>query len=481
MPPAGQKKSKTALIVTIIILVILGISASIVGYYLYTIKDLTPDDSKADSLDPSTLCFDIVAMEKTADAPYVLIPSSTKQDKDLAVEATNSFYAIYNEIPSTFANTDYTDLSFTVNGTSYDAVKKTYEELDAKERTALEEYATGANIPVSKYLTATFGYIEDSSEFIDSSSLNIIAQADISSPSGDETASCGAIFVTNSSTINPDDPDPVDPDPVDPDPTDPDPVDPDPTDPDPVDPDPNNGGGDTDNVTSSLVLTIAGDVTCVERISGSNAARITITIRNSDTDPELVTRLLNKLPLGFNYKANTTYVNGVAYADSNLDIITTGSTSELNWEPASPWTLAAGQTMTVRFDVIAGSGALSGANQNEAIVTPLNSPVDPSTLRSTLAITVAQSCTSPQTGLFDSIAGRIAVSIFLIVVAAVFYYSSASEQVSANLLTTASNSPINRGFKAISDQFRMLSLKLTHPRRYFEEQISRKARPSKRK
>jgi len=233
------------------------------------------------------------------------------------------------------------------------------------------------------------------------------------------------------------------------------------------------GGGDDGEATpttSNLAVTIAGSTTCVERISPSNTVSLTISITNNDTDSENISKIVNKLPLGFTYTTGSTLINGATIGDTNLLTITeTGSTQELTWDPAEDWTLLSGQTMTLRLTAIAADSALTGGNQNEAVVTPLNTPVSAENLRATYVITVAQTCTNPKTGLFDTMIGRIMASMLLIVTAVIFYKSNNSQKVSEQILSSKSINQINKVSTNTKRSFRLLGLKLTHPRKFFEE------------
>ena len=71
---AKTTNNKSALTIMIIILVILGLSAAGIGYYLYTIQDVTPQESSANVLDTSDLCLDIIALQESSaiiDSRYI--------------------------------------------------------------------------------------------------------------------------------------------------------------------------------------------------------------------------------------------------------------------------------------------------------------------------------------------------------------------------------------------------------------------------
>lgn len=227
--------------------------------------------------------------------------------------------------------------------------------------------------------------------------------------------------------------------------------------------------------TSNIIVTVASGETCVERVTGSNTTTATATIRNADTDLEDVTKLVIKLPLGFTYTANSTRVNGTLISDSLVTQTNTGSTTDLTITPTTPWTLLSNQTMNVSISSTAGSSALTGTAIFEAIATPTNAAVDENTLRSQATLSVAQSCTSPDTGLFDSTLSRIFASALLIIAAVVFYKSNSSQQLSEKFLQSGAS----RSMEAVSDSFRLFGLRLTNPRQYFEEKLTKKSKKKK--
>ncbi len=244
-------------------------------------------------------------------------------------------------------------------------------------------------------------------------------------------------------------------------PTDVDP-DPDPTDEDPDDEDPDTDPTDEDPetpVTSTFVTSKTASKQCVERVSPNNSVEFTVEVDNNDSTAQNIVSIKDKLPLGFTYTTGSTDIDGVATPDSGLVTITTvGSTQEIVWEKTGGWTIPAGQALTITFNATANSAALSGSNLNEVVVTPQNTPADSTTLRASVSLQVAQSCTAPQTALFDSNVAKGILGLLVIVLAAVFYKSQYSYKYSDKLVS----SDVYQGIK-------LFGLKITEPRKYFEE------------
>lgn len=239
-------------------------------------------------------------------------------------------------------------------------------------------------------------------------------------------------------------------------PTDPEDPDNEPT--DPEDPDNEPSDGETP-VQSSFVTTKSGSRQCLERQAPNNSIEYTVRVENTDDVSQNIVSIKDKLPLGFTYTAGSTEINGQAVADTGVVTVTTvGSTQEIVWQKTGGWDVAAGNTMTITFNATANSAALSGTNLNEVIVTPLNTPSDSTKLRSQSSVTVAQSCTAPETALFDSTVAKGILGLMIIVLAVAFYRSNVSDRYSKQLLTSNSYNGI-----------KLFLLKITEPKRYFEE------------
>ncbi len=224
------------------------------------------------------------------------------------------------------------------------------------------------------------------------------------------------------------------------------------------------GTGTTAATNSSFVVTNTGSLQCLERTTPNNKITYTIKIKNNATDTQVITSVLNKLPLGFTYVVGSTTVDGVAVTDaSTVTVTTTGSTQSLTFQVTGGWSTTTGTTKTIVFKALASSTALTGANLNEVVVTPANTPTDSNTLRSQASVNVAQSCSAPDTGLFDGTLAKIILSLVIIVIGFIMYYSELGEDVSMYLM----NSPVVEGL-------RLQYLRVTKPNRYFEEKTVKK-------
>lgn len=214
----------------------------------------------------------------------------------------------------------------------------------------------------------------------------------------------------------------------------------------------------TVNKTSSQI--------CVERIEPDNTTTFTITVKNNSSINDTIESIKDKLPLGFEYVEDSSNINGSSITDSQYVTVTTvGESQEIVWEPSESWLIGSGSTLTLYFEAIAGENALSGNNLNEVIVTPTEIPEDPSTLRSSVELVVAQDCDDvteviPQTNIFDTIIGRIFVGLLIIV----FGYSIYNTKQGNNIAKAVLDSSAYKNAE-------MTSYKIFKPRKYFEEKI----------
>jgi len=227
-----------------------------------------------------------------------------------------------------------------------------------------------------------------------------------------------------------------------------------------------------DSEKSNFSATKAVGQSCVQRTEGTNSATYTITVKNNKDVQDQIASVKDKLPLGFVYTTNSSIVNGTAIVDTDMVKITTvGDTQEITWEPSAPWSIPAGGTLTIVFQATAGPKSLTGQNLNEVIVNPVQIPLDPSTLRSQVYTVVAQDCANitdeekeiPQTGIFDSFIGRIAVGIFIIIIGWVIYVRPEGTLLTEKIVTS----------KAYDD-FEFRKSRITNPKKYFEEKVLRK-------
>ncbi|KKR05597.1 MAG: hypothetical protein UT34_C0002G0104 [candidate division WS6 bacterium GW2011_GWF2_39_15] len=219
----------------------------------------------------------------------------------------------------------------------------------------------------------------------------------------------------------------------------------------------------TNTDTSSFVTTKTASKQCVERTSPNNTIKYTIEVENIDTAYEDITSIKDKLPLGFSYTAGSSEINGAAVADDDFVTVTTvGSTQEIVWQTENGWSVKDNDSLTIVFSATANSTALSGSNLNEVVVTPVNTPTDATKLRSQVDVEVAQSCTAPETALFDSNVAKAVLGLLVIVLATAFYYSQSGDRLTEKILTSGI-------YKSVYKSLRFTGLKLTEPRKYFEE------------
>lgn len=217
---------------------------------------------------------------------------------------------------------------------------------------------------------------------------------------------------------------------------------------------------------SAFSVTKTTSNSCVERVSPDNTTTFTISIKNNSQSTDTIQSIKDKLPLGFIYAAGSSQLNGSPIADS-VFVTTTdvGDSQEIVWEPQDSWSITAGGTLTITFDATAGSQALSGENLNEVIVTPTEIPEDPSTLRTSTEIIVAQDCddidtSTPQTGIFDTTLGRIAFGIGIMLLGIIIYNTSQGNRLAHMIINSAPYKDAE-----------MTSYKFFNPKKYFEEKI----------
>ncbi len=230
---------------------------------------------------------------------------------------------------------------------------------------------------------------------------------------------------------------------------------------------------ETETTSSSFAVSNNVNLQCVERVSPSNTLQYTIVVTNKGTTSQKITNITDKLPLGFEYTESSTKINSVAVSDSGY--VTTsdvGDTQQLVFAKTDGWTLSSNQSLTVVFSATAGADALSGTNTNEVVVTPEQIPSDPSTLRTSMGVTVAQDCDNiteeeeetPSTGLFDNIIAKVLIGL-IVVFTGWFIYNKPQGKILVEKFVD-------------SDLYKNTELgtwRIFKPRRYFEEIVIRKS------
>jgi hypothetical protein len=221
---------------------------------------------------------------------------------------------------------------------------------------------------------------------------------------------------------------------------------------------------------SNFSVTIEG-ATCVERVAPNNTSQFTVTITNNAEEYQDISDIVASPPLGFIYIENSTIINGEA--DNTDEFITTemvGSSQELTWSTPPGWSVAPGESMILLFSATAGSTALTGDVLMEVVVTPTNIPLNATSLRGEYAFTTAQTCNAPVTGIFDQTIAKIIAGVFVVIASLFFYLSNTGRKVSLNLVES------NTARKA-----ELFGLKITNPRKHFEEKVTDSIKKDKKK
>jgi uncharacterized repeat protein (TIGR01451 family) len=247
---------------------------------------------------------------------------------------------------------------------------------------------------------------------------------------------------------------------------------------------------------SKFLVSKTSNVDCVERVSPNNIAQFTLTTNNQGTVAQNITSVKDKLPLGFTYVENSSQINGTSVSDDDyVSVTNVGDTQEVVWEKEGGWSIDAGQSLTILFQSQADENALTGENQNEVVVTPAEVPDDPESLRAEAVITVAQSCkepeetpttepeeedeteevveeevTTPDTGIFDSVVGRIILGI-LVVVTGWYIYSKPMGQALVEKFVQS----------GLYKEAEIASWRIFKPKKFFETKVVRKLDKKKKK
>lgn len=223
------------------------------------------------------------------------------------------------------------------------------------------------------------------------------------------------------------------------------------------------GSTPTETETSNFTVKKVGSLACVERVSPANTLKYTITVTNADTDTESITRIEDKLPLGFTYVNGSTYINGASKPDAGLVTVTTvGSSQQVTFNPSTDWSVDSNETITIRFSAKVGTGALSGSNLNEVVVVPVNTPKTSGSLRTSSSVIVAQSCTAPETGIFDTTVSKVVLAIFIIFIGTFLYFSQSGIFLSEKILASGPMQSV-----------KIWKMKNDNPKKYFEEKFIR--------
>jgi uncharacterized repeat protein (TIGR01451 family) len=247
---------------------------------------------------------------------------------------------------------------------------------------------------------------------------------------------------------------------------------------------------------------------CVERVSPNNIAQFTLNTINQGTVNETISSVKDKLPLGFTYVESSSKINGESVTDdAYVTVNNVGDTQEIIWEQENGWEVNPGESLTIVFQAQADENALTGQNLNEVVVTPSEIPEDPDSLRAEVSIEVAQSCedeeeitpepeeeeeiieeeeeeeevdedlvvdpedpTTPDTGIFDSVIGRMIIGILVIVTGWYIYSKPIGQTLVEKLVESGA-------YK----EAEIISWKIFRPKKYFETKIIKKLQRKKKK
>jgi hypothetical protein len=232
-----------------------------------------------------------------------------------------------------------------------------------------------------------------------------------------------------------------------------------------------NGGGTVDNgngaptgAVSDFTVSKSGPQ-CVDRTSPTNVAVFTIRVTNRNTNPDLLEAITDKLPLGFVYQAGSTRINNVVRADNEVvSIVTTGNSQEITWKQSDGWSFAGGETMTINLTAVAGSPTVTGQNMNEVVIKPINTPTNAENLRTSYTFDVAQTCGTPNTGLFDDTSTKVIAGIAVLIIGFLFSITATGEKLS---LKIANSTAISR----MVNNFNEIKAELFVPKYSFEKKV----------
>lgn len=230
-----------------------------------------------------------------------------------------------------------------------------------------------------------------------------------------------------------------------------------------------SGTGEETSVASNFTVSNTTNQTCLERVSPNNTVTYTITVTNKSSASQSLTSITDKLPLGFTYTTGSTTIDGSAVQDSSYITVTNiGDSQELTFAKIGGWTMSTNQAMVLTFKATAGSNALTGDNLNEVVIAPSQIPTDTTTLRTSVTINVAQSCTNtgenegennntPQTGIFETTIFKVIIGAIVISLGWYIYTKPQGQLIASKVVDS-------QVFKSTE----MGIWRIFKPRKYFE-------------
>jgi hypothetical protein len=222
---------------------------------------------------------------------------------------------------------------------------------------------------------------------------------------------------------------------------------------------------------SNFSIAATTNIECVERVTPNNSVIFTANITNNATNSQKILSIKNKLPLGFTYTTASSKINSVSVTDNNyLKTNNIGETTELVWSIPNGWSIGAGESLVLVFQATAGDNALTGSNQNEIVIEPAQVPTSPAKLRAQSVVEVKQSCspvadtgTTPETGIFDNIVVQITTGIMILMIGWYIYNKPFGHILIEKLVKSG-----------IYKEAELASWRIFKPKKYFEETTIKK-------
>jgi len=197
---------------------------------------------------------------------------------------------------------------------------------------------------------------------------------------------------------------------------------------------------------------------CVERIAPNNVARFTVTVTiptDSEQSTMNIVRITDILPLGFRYVTGSATLT-IGSTAQTLGVPTSSISNDVEtlvWSSTTGWNLARNQQMVLVFQATATGTARTGQNINEVVVEPKDG--DP--VHDEYPFAVEQTCAPvPATGVMDVLPY---ITTLCLLVLGIYLYRE-------DFLLSIPKVHVNVGVK---ESGKLLRLKLTRPKEYYEE------------
>lgn len=219
--------------------------------------------------------------------------------------------------------------------------------------------------------------------------------------------------------------------------------------------------------TSNFTVKLDG-AACLAKTGNNTSVPYKITIYNKDKAYEDIEEIKGKLPIGFEYIANSTKINGDVVADKDfVTVANVGNAQEITWSTPDGWSVNTMDSLIVDYMVKVTSKAVDGKNQNEVVIKPVNTPVDANALRTEVVTELADKCTNkpttPNTGLWDSSITKLVAGL-IVVISGFIIYQGRIRFVNTVLVSTSESAPVKKIFS---------------PKEYFEDKVLKSTRRKK--